>query len=441
MKNIKYWLLSCCLLIVIACSKQSNVESVLGDPDERIADTLAYLKKSLVDSKFGWKASITTEYAGAYSFFILFDNNDRLKMVGDLDNQSASEVKESTYRVRQIMSATLSFDTYNYITLLQDPDPSSFGGLAGRGLGSDIEFDYIKSHGDTIFLEGRKFHQPLVLVKATEGEYTQYLNGDLAKSISKTDDFFEKNSNAYIEVDDVKYQITLDNYSKFIGADGVLPGNIVESSLSKYNYSLEGISVFDTTYLKVGSKNISEIKWIDSKLFAIDSDGTKYEFNNSQEPLMPLHLLVGVKYPFMYIPFSNSLPGTTPDGKIITNRFFDNLANRTTGFVFNCGELNLRWNSVNKRLTLGGFSSQNNCNSGWTTNIVYDYEIDNLTGVVKLTKRSEASGGYTQVILDKIDEFFVNSSFKLEYFVDGKDVYGKLKGIEKPEVEITFRLN
>src|SRR5699024_326310 len=109
--------------------------------DERVADTLNYLKSTLASSENGWFGYTSTNKSGSYSFYIDFKQNDRLEMLSDLNNVSAQEARESTYRIRQIMSATLSFDTYNYITMLQDPAPSTIGGEAGKGLESDIEFE------------------------------------------------------------------------------------------------------------------------------------------------------------------------------------------------------------------------------------------------------------------------------------------------------------
>jgi len=116
------------------------------------------------------------------------------------------------------------------------------------------------------------------------------------------------------------------------------------------------------------------------------------------------------------------------------------LGSGAAGYFFNCGTLVLEWTTVNKRIRLRGFASQNGCASGWYTDTTFDYVLDGATGAFSLTKRSGPTGGYTTAILDQLLDFLENSSFTLEYVVDGSDVYGKMVGVERPGVEISFSL-
>ena len=179
------------VLLSIGCSKTKEVDLVLGaDPDARISDTLMFVKKTLVEAPNGWKAYTNTNLAGGYGFYMDFAENDRLKMIADLTSTSAKDIKESTYRIRQIMGATLSFDTYNYLTMLQDPNPNSFDGVAGKGLESDVEYEYLKTHGDTVFFSGRRFKNPLTFVKATAEEKAKYVNAGYLQAIERVKSFF-----------------------------------------------------------------------------------------------------------------------------------------------------------------------------------------------------------------------------------------------------------
>lgn len=438
MKKIFY--LMFLVLLAFSCSKPREVDQLFGDPDKRVADTLAYVKSTLVKAPFGWKAYLSTEYSGGYGFYIQFQENDRLKMIADLDQETSSELKESTYRIRQIMYATLSFDTYNYITMLQDPNPDVYGGQPGKGMGSDVEFDYIKTHADTLFFEGRKFKKSLVLIKAKESEAKIYSSKGYTQAIEKINKFFTENANPYIEENGQKYQITINSNSKETGATTILPGNKVESSTAKFCYTLDGITCNVESPLKAGKINLVKMSWESDKLTAFDSIGRKFEVKNSAQPLIPLHLLMGTKYAKLYLPFNTLLPENSPKGTEILNRYFKGLGSGATGYVFNCGDISLVWNLANKRISFVGLASQNNCGSGWATTIVYDYTIDDATGVLKLTKRSGASGGYSAKIMDQLDDFLLNSSFKLEYVIDGKNLYAKIVGIDRPDVAMTFTL-
>ncbi|MNY20729.1 hypothetical protein D3C86_1542290 [compost metagenome] len=68
------------VLLSISCSKPKEVDPIFGDPTQRIADTLAYVKNTLVAAPNGWKAFTTTSISkGGYGFYMQFSENDRLK--------------------------------------------------------------------------------------------------------------------------------------------------------------------------------------------------------------------------------------------------------------------------------------------------------------------------------------------------------------------------
>jgi len=65
MKKIFY--LMFLVLLAFGCSKPKEMDLIFGNPDERISDTLLYVKKTLVDAPHGWKAYTTTEISkGGY---------------------------------------------------------------------------------------------------------------------------------------------------------------------------------------------------------------------------------------------------------------------------------------------------------------------------------------------------------------------------------------
>jgi len=294
MKKTAYAQALMALTFFSACNR-GEVELVFDKPaDDRIADTLSYLKNSLVGAEHGWVAHTTTDLTGGYGFYFDFSANDRVKMVADITGGTASAVKESSYRVRQIMSATLSFDTYNYIAMLQDPSPGTLGGDAGKGFGSDVEYEYIKTSGDTLFLRGRKFKKDLVLIKATNAQKQQYIDGEYATAIDKVTDFFEQNANPYIEIGNIKYQISINEARKNTDATGVLPGNEVLTIADKFYFTLDGIKIVGG--MAIGGEVFVAYRWIEGRLYAISRQGTPYEIKNSASPILPLHLLMGAKY-------------------------------------------------------------------------------------------------------------------------------------------------
>lgn len=439
MRTLFYYLTIGSMLLLFGCQKSNDVELIFGEtPDDRIAENLSQLKQALTASEHGWIAYTTTEFSGGYGFYIDFDDNDRLRMLADINGTTASEMKESTYRIRQIMSATVSFDTYNYLTMLQDPGPGVMGGLPGRGMGSDVEYEYIHSNADSIILRGRKYDKGMVLVKATAEEKEKFAAGAYATSIDLTKNFFIDNPNSFVEVGGVRYQLSINSTTKSLEGATLLANNAVEATSSKFYFSLDGMGAIEG--LQLGSVLIKRVDWDSGKLYAVDDAGTRYEVTNAAEPLIPLHFLIGTKYNGFYSPFRTYFPGTSQQGLDILRFYHDGLGNRATGYVFNYGEMALSWNLANKRVTLGGFSSQNGGSSGWTTNIVYDYILDEATGTYTFTLRSAASGGYTSVILQPMHNFLTSGSFKLSYHTENGTSYAKVTGVERPEVVMTFEL-
>ncbi|MDF2476721.1 MAG: hypothetical protein K0S24_2204 [Sphingobacterium sp.] len=438
MKKIFYFI--CLVLLAVSCSKPKEVELELGsDPDSRIADTLAYVRKTLVDAPFGWKAALTTEYSGGYGFFMQFGDNDRVKMVADLTDQTSSDVKESTYRIRQIMAATLSFDTYTYLTMLQDPTPSTFGGQAGKGMGSDVEFDYLKTRGDTLFFEGRKFQRPLIFVKATKAEQESYISGGYEQSVNKFKDYFANNPFSKLSIGDTQFEFGFDYKGKSITLEARnSDGSFSNLDAAVFAFTLNGIEFINGIPYK--DVILKELVWEGGSLIAVDKNEKKYPVNKSNAPFRQLYEVIGAKYSELVSDYKNYLPGTSADGLTILKRFHDGLGNGAAGFYFNYGYMDLNWETDKGIVTLIGFSSQNGGASGWETKIVYDYTFNESTKAFTFKLKQGASGGYVGGIMDKMDSFLKTNSFTLEYYVANGVICGLLKSVENPSITMTFDL-
>lgn len=410
-------------------------------PDGRITDTLTYLKNTLVEAPYGWVGYTTTELSGGYGFYFEFAENDRVKMMADLTDETASEVKESTYRVRQIMSATLSFDTYTYITMLQDPNPNTFGGEAGKGLGSDVEYEYLRTSGDTLYMKGRKFGKDLILIQASQAEKEAYVSGEYLEAINKTKQFFLDNANPYIIVDDIQYQISANAVLKSAESTAVMDNDSIAANSAKFYYGLDGIHIPEG--LAFGDVLITKLIWGDGDAFsAVDASGQEIEVENAPEPFIPLHYLIGAKYVGLYSDYRTIYPGTSEQGAALLNSFHDNVSKPDlVGYSFDYGYLQLVWNVTNQRIELRGASYQlwNNNPNPFVTTYVFDYQKTN-DGIYSLTHRSGPSGGYVSAIMGEMVNFLTSNSFSLDYEVSNGVTYGKITGIENPDVVMTFEL-
>lgn len=426
------------LFLAAGCSK-SEVDLLFDKtPEQRMGEQQKEIKDQLVSAQFGWKVFNETLSRGNYGYYMSFDDKDRVKMLSDINNGSSTELQESSYRLRLINGPVLAFETYNYIHLLNDPNPAVLNGTRGEGLKSDIEFDFQRATADSVFFKGRKYAGQMVLVRATQAEQESFLKGGYYEGIEKTKKFFVETPVSYFEIDNVRYQIFFNGVGKTIDIASFVDNKVISSPIQGFSFLLDGVEV--PKGLPSGSSVVHSFIWEGEKLYAVTRTGEKTEVLASTEAIVPLNKTMGVKHASMRSPYLTYYPGSSDAGLAILKRYHEGLGNRATGYTFNSGYIDLKWDLVNNRITVSGFSSQNGGTSGWTTTAVYNYNFDEQTGQYKLTRRSAASGGYTTVILDKLDDFLLNSAFTIEYSFNSGNVYGKIKGVEKSDVEMTFKL-
>lgn len=447
MKRILF--LFTCLLIFAGCKKSSFVAKFDQDPEIRMGEAIAKVKTTLSSAENGWIATTPTADGGGYSFFMKFDATENVKMYADLNDASSKTEYASYYRVKQDQGVDLVFDTFNYITMLNDPDPSTFGGIAKTGFKSDVDFIYDRISGDSIVFIGKRYRQPLKMIKATAAQRAAYESAGLKTAIDKIKDYFNTYANPYIEVvvggSALKVGVS-PNVSnsvlsgKRIDLTGVLAdGSTVFSSGQKFAFNLTGAEILNGGLVWQGITFI-RLAWKDATTLVLyDSTGKEYIIKNSATPIVPLYRLWGSKYGGMLSEYKTIYPGTSTNGATILNYFHNGLTPAVTGYSFNYGRINFAWNIANKRLNLNGFSSQNGGSSGWITTIVYNYTVD-ANGVYKFSQFAAASGGYVTNSLSRLHAFLLANSVTFDYYVDGANVYGKMTSVEDPSIVMTFVL-
>ncbi|WP_316785665.1 DUF4302 domain-containing protein [Pedobacter frigiditerrae] len=444
-----FYLLFFAAIVFVGC-KKSSFESVFDkNPEERMADAISLVNTSLTSSPNGWIATLPTSAGGGYGFYMSFDANQNVIMYSDISDAASTTPATSTYRVTTGLGAMLAFDTYNYISVLQDPKASVYGGTQGSGFSSDVEFTYVRQNADSLFFVGRQYRQPLVMVKATAAQKASYVASAYKTTIDKLKSFFTTNKNPFIEIvsgtNTLKVGVTPNltntlSAGKRLDLTGVLAdGNTVVSSGQKIASNIDGIDILGTGLIWQGIKFV-RLRWKDATtLVLIDGSGKEYIIKNSATPLVPLYQLWGTKYTGMLSEYKTIYPGTSANGAVILNYYHNGLVPPTQPYTFNYGRINFVWNTVNKRLTVNGFSSQNGGTSGWVTATVYSYTVDGA-GVYKFTSNAIASGGYVAIPLSKLDTFLLQNRVTFDYHVDGANVYAKVTSVEDPSTVMTFVL-
>ncbi|SKB73565.1 protein of unknown function [Sphingobacterium nematocida] len=380
-----------------------------GLPEERMAQKLQELQERLLESPSGWKATLNTGTStskGAYNFYVDFDNGNVCKMQGDLTPTSSSTWSTSTYRVVWSMNASLVFDTFNYITMLQEPS-SAFGGTAPHGYRSDIEFEYIRSTPDSVFLKGKKYQHDLVLTKISTTDVASLDEGKLKTKIDEVTSFFAKNLNSYFEIgnDGVKYAVSLDRIARAIIINWI-EGDKVNSVKSAFAYSLEGVDIFKPIELK--GNILTKIELVGSTAKMISLSGS-YELKNNTIPILPITSLFAHNGAFNALVIEGSaMPvGIVSEFNSLWESQLSNYAlNNVTmvSFIF-------KLNNSNTASLLVRF------NSGGTVYLAQaDYNYTLIDGILKLSAPISTNGNYNNGwVITNIKNYFSGAEFKLGY--------------------------
>lgn len=308
-------------------------------PEERMLERNAELQNKLLEGTNGWKAFLRTSAAGnGYGFYMKFNKDGEVLMYSDWNNPSSATAKTSTYRVMYVMNTQLSFDTYNYISIMQDPQTSVNGGALGSGLQSDIEFEYIRSSADTVILRGKKYRNYLYMMKASASEAIQYSSGGYATAITNFNTWFTTHSNNYFVVNtgntDIKVGIT------FAGKTSTVQGKKADNSITSdtrgYGYSIDG--VYFTDAIQILGVKVIAVKWkTTDTLVAIDENGKEYPILQNPTPLTDFADMFGSTktYNSIYcygVAYPSTASATLPTG--VTSAFnseFNGLISRFSG--------------------------------------------------------------------------------------------------------------
>ncbi len=445
MKKILLYSLPALLAIGFwGCKKDSYVALFDKLPQERMKDSINHVINTLTSAPNGWIAVMPTAFGGGYAFYMTFDKESNVTMYSDLDGETASTPYTSSYRVKSDMGADLVFDTYTYITALNDPDNN-----VRDGYGGDIDYIYHHSNADSIFFTGKRYRQMLILAKATAAQKAIYTGGGYEDKIDAFVDFFATNRNAYIELEDGTKISVEPNFTNSLTAGkrltltALTTAGAISAATSKFAITTDQMAILDSG-LAISNLRFVKIAWKDgSKMAIYTSTGKEYIINNSPMPILPLYMLMGIKYSAMFSNFKTIYPGTSTAGADTLNYFHNNLNNGALlGYSFNFGTMRLTWDLLNSRVSFLGFCSQNGGTSGWTTTIVYKYTLSE-DGVYKFTLYTAASGGYVSKIMTKMDAFLRNDKgIKLDYYLDSGTgtVYGQMSSVESPGTVMTFVL-
>lgn len=167
-KITKYILLAFICLGLQACLFQED-DLFEKSSANRASENVAELQELLVNVPNGWKMEYYpgTDYSmGGITLLCRFDGNNVTLMseVGSVKTASGKEAS-SLYKVTSEESTVLTFDSFNeFIHCFSEPIMGMNTNLEG-----DYEFVYMGQEDNKVILQGRRYHNTMVMTPLTQG--------------------------------------------------------------------------------------------------------------------------------------------------------------------------------------------------------------------------------------------------------------------------------
>lgn len=428
----KRW--ACLVLIgciaLMSCDKDQTA-LLIGEPSQRVLDSIADLDQTLTAAPHGWKGSLVTGNGGGYGFYMDFDSSNMVTMYADLINETALRSKTSSFEVRKISQTALVFDTYNYITMLMDPSPLVFAGQTGLGHHSDVEWEYrgATADRDTLEFQGRRYANKMILVKATQQEQEEFEQGDYAARISQTRDFFDQHPNLSITTAGLESPsvLQIDNASKTFTAVQ-WAGDSSMTITTPFYYSLQGIEFNEP--LSLGDQTFRALVTDQAAGQLVDLNGQSHELTNLSIPLEPAHVAFGLQATYKQIQIPTlALPQPTQEiNSVFPELWAEQIAYteladaRLTGM-----RVTLRPNDVLRVVVT--LTAQRSVTLNMDMNYTQQGQIIQTGALVA------KSATWDTYVLPDMADFFVNRAFKLDWIApaDGRTPILGLFDTDKPQ--------
>lgn len=227
-----------------SCSLHED-NDIFGTPAaERIDETVKADRELLESASNGWILRYYTgqEYTGGGYTFLCKFKDGKATVAGDIA-ADPSATSHSSYNIVKEAGPVLTFDTFNEIMHeLASPSQSDVDGEQG-----DYEFRIQKTTNDSIYLEGRKWGNKMVMVRMPENQdWAEYLS-----QITKTDRAISYNNKIMVGTDSIGYA-AVDYESRRVSFD-------IDSVTTEVAYYATPEGIHLQSPVNVNGKQISDL--------------------------------------------------------------------------------------------------------------------------------------------------------------------------------------
>lgn len=443
MKNRILYLLATLLLFSGCSFKEDYANST--SPDERILAAMELYTNTLLSAPNGWFLDVNTGVKGGFRHWVAFDADNKLSMLSDMDAVydfgsypdfelvgSSRNIKQSTWYMKYDQWPLLSFDTYNYLHFLQDPQgrdnvykPGN-GGSNGTGLKSDFEFYIEGVKNGTLSMVGRFSDCASALTQATAEETKAVMNGDLKTIHEKTNVYIATTDFLSGDFGGLTAEFSLS--SRMIITGYVENGELITirsgcrpdfASVIEQERACSNLMLFEPIEIR-GSK-ITAFESDNVTFYAVMENGDKKELVFTEESSLPLNL--GYRKDYTVLTFSTDLPGTHSQEFVdnILRPAIDNFETKRSPRKVDYINLTFGYDDIGKRPNIRLLFRYTNTStgSGYTGTWYYRFE-DNGDGTITITDRDQSgsstnSNEYTnEAYIKPILNYFCHVEYSTE---------------------------
>ncbi|MCM1301189.1 MAG: DUF4302 domain-containing protein [Bacteroides cellulosilyticus] len=290
MKKLSSIFSALCLVVCLVGCKETTI-TMDGSADARVDAVIKSYIAELAGAEHGWIADVMTD-EGYYRFYMTFTADNKVTMYTDnLYYEELNGVpKTSTYNIRSLQRPTLSFDTYSYLSIINDPNNDVSGGSGNMGLGTDFEFE-IGGYADGVFtLTGRVNRVDASLRKATAEEKISIEAGGLM-SVLVDVLTYQQGLNCYFPLGDATVNVLFNGRSNtFFYIDD--QGDVAEVTGFVKVEQNKNIALVEPVV--IAGKSITGFAWNeDAQQYSAVIDETQVAVEAQAEPIFPLHYMLG----------------------------------------------------------------------------------------------------------------------------------------------------
>ena len=195
------------------------------------------------------------------------------------------------FRSRSLQRITLSFDTYSYLAIINDPDNSISGGSGNQGLETDFDFEIVDFNGATFNMTGRVNRVPARMRRATEAELKAVQTGGLMNALNNLVSY-KTNQFTYFSTKDADVSVIFNGRNMDI-AYFDKAGNLNESTIELHirpNYDIELAETFE-----INGLNLSGFRWdVAKQEYSARVGSSRYELEAGNKSVIPFYKLFGL---------------------------------------------------------------------------------------------------------------------------------------------------